>query len=235
MIFAVNLLVLDTSTQRAALALVRSGGEVYAAAPDPAQRHGRNLIPAIQILLAEAGLAVAELDGFAVGLGPGSYTGLRIGLTAVKTLAYAAGKPLVGLDSLEAIARNAPAEALRVSVAADAQRGDLYVADFRRDAPAGPLLRDGPTHVEPRSAWLGRLVEPTCVLGPAVPRLGVAWPPAASPAPDDAHWPAGRQLAALACEAWAAGRRDDPWFLEPLYLRRSAAEEQWPPQTSTRP
>jgi tRNA threonylcarbamoyladenosine biosynthesis protein TsaB len=232
-LFGVNLLVLDTSTQRAALALVLSGGEVRVAAPDPAQRHGRNLIPAIQALLAQAGLAVAELDGLAVGLGPGSYTGLRIGLTAAKTLAYAAGKPLVGLDSLEAIARNAPAAALRVSVAADAQRGDLYVADFRREGPEGPLLRLSPTHVEPRSSWLARLVEPTCVLGPAVPRLGVAWPPAAVPAPDEAHWPDGRQLAALARDVWATGRRDDPWFLEPLYLRRSAAEEQWPPPAKT--
>lgn len=222
-----NLLALDTSTIRAAVAVATSGGVVHVATPDPARRHGRNLVPAIRDLLRRAGLGPADLAGIAVGLGPGSYTGLRIGLTAAKTLAYATGRPLVGLDSLELVARNAPEEVLRVSVIADAQRGDVYVADFARAGPSAPLVRTSPTRVEPASVWSAGLIDPTLVLGPGLERLRIPLPGAARTADLEASVPDGIQLALLAREAWDTGRRDDPWFLEPLYLRRSAAEDLW--------
>lgn len=222
-----NLLALDTSTPRAAVVLATSAGLVRAATPDPAQRHGRNLVPAIRDLLREAGLAPADLDGLAVGLGPGSYTGLRIGLTAAKTLAYATGTPLVGLDSLEAIARNAPAEELRVSVLADAQRGDVYVADFARPDPGAALVKAGPTRVESLADWSARLTVPAFVLGPALERLRTALPGPARTGPPELDWPAALRVLDLAREVWATGRRDDPLFLEPSYLRRSSAEDQW--------
>jgi tRNA threonylcarbamoyladenosine biosynthesis protein TsaB len=224
-----NILALDTSTPLGVLAVATADGGVHTATSDPAQRHGRNLIPGLHALLREAGLAPAGLELIAVGLGPGSYTGLRIGVTAAKTLAYALGTPLVGIDSLEAIARNAPAEALRVSVIADAQRGDLYTADFARERPAGPLARTAPTQIEARGAWSARLVEGTLVLGPGLERLPSPLPPLAcslDPA-DDRNRADGRRLLDLAREQALEGRFLDPWFLEPHYLRRSAAEEQW--------
>ncbi len=130
-----NLLVLDTSTERAALGLSTRAGKVYTSASEAGRRHGRDLIPCVAAILAEAGLNVGQVDVLGVGLGPGSYTGLRVGVMAAKTLAYVTGAAVVGLDSLEAVARNAPPEALRISVIGDAQRGDLYVADFVRPAP----------------------------------------------------------------------------------------------------
>jgi tRNA threonylcarbamoyladenosine biosynthesis protein TsaB len=226
----VNLLALDTSTPRAALAVVTAGGVVRVARPDPAARHGRALLPAVRDLLADAGLAPADLGGLAVGLGPGSYTGLRVGLTAAKTLAYALRVPLAGLDSLELVARNAPGDALRVAVIADAQRGDLYAADFARDAEGAPLNRLTPTRVVPLDRWAADLPAGTLVLGPALttPRLADAAPPhAVRPDTPDADWPDPLRLADLARDVWRSGRRDDPWPLEPVYLRRSAAEEQW--------
>ncbi|AGA25209.1 tRNA (adenosine(37)-N6)-threonylcarbamoyltransferase complex dimerization subunit type 1 TsaB [Singulisphaera acidiphila] len=222
-----NLLALDTSTNRAAVVVATTDGVVCVAAPDPDQRHGRNLIPVIRELLREANLTVADLDGFAVGLGPGSYTGLRIGLTAAKTLAYTTGKPLVGLDSLEIIARNAPGEELFVSVIADAQRGDLYVANFARPGPEAPLVRTLPTRIESQAVWAAGLTVPTLVLGPGLERLQTPLPEQARTAPAEMSWPDGDRLILLARDVWAAGRRDDPLFLEPQYLRRSAAEEQW--------
>jgi len=227
-----TLLVLDTSTRRAALALVTAGGLVRAARPDPEARHGRALLPAVRDLLAAAGLRAADLDGLAVGVGPGSYTGLRVGVTAAKTLAYALGKPLAALDSLEAVARNAPDDALTVAAIADAQRGDLYAADFARRAPGGPLVRTGPTRVVAAGPWAAGLAEGAYVLGPAMtlPKLAAAvLDHARSPGPDrpDDHDPDPERLAALALEVWRSGRRDDPLTLEPVYLRRSAAEDQW--------
>ena len=164
----------------------------------------------------------------AVGLGPGSYTGLRIGLTAAKTIAYACrDPPLVPLDSLEAIARNAPLDALRVAIAVDAQRGDAYVAEFARRDPEAPLLRQSPTRIEPAEAWANALEPGTLVLGPGLDKLLPTWPAQLRRASLDQGHPDPARLIDLAREAWEAGRLLDPFFVEPVYLRRSAAEDQW--------
>ena len=83
-----NVLALDTSTPFAAVALARSDGTVLVAPADASQRHGRGLIPAVQEVLRQAAMSLAEIDLFGVGLGPGSYTGLRVGVTAIKTLGF---------------------------------------------------------------------------------------------------------------------------------------------------
>lgn len=225
-----KLLALDTSTLRAAVCLVAPGEPPRSAAPDPAARHGRTLVPALRDLLAGAGLTVDGLDGLVVGLGPGSYTGLRVGVTAAKTMAYAAGKPLAAFDSLELLARNAPADAPRVAVISDAQRGDVYHAEFVRDRSGGPLIPVAPTRIVAFEAWSASAEPGTFVVGPAVilPKFAGLMPEGVI-LPDDSerHWPDPAQLAALAREVWATGRRVDPFLLEPAYLRRSAAEEQW--------
>jgi len=224
-------LAIDTSTPRAALALGQPGLEPRVAPPEadssPSRRHGQGLIPAIEALLLAEGLKVADLGAIAIGLGPGSYTGLRIGLTAAKTLAYAASKPLVALDSLEAIARNAPEDALKVVVAVDAQRGDAYVARFARSIPGSPLLRLGPTTIEPVEAWAKTLEAGTFVLGPGLDRLLPIWPETLRLGTLDQGHPDASKLIPLAFEAFEAGRGLDPFFVEPIYMRRSAAEDQW--------
>jgi tRNA threonylcarbamoyladenosine biosynthesis protein TsaB len=234
-----NIVALDTSTPQAAIAVATAAGADHVVRPDRAARHGRNLVPCLRDLLRRAGLSAGSIDIFAVGLGPGSYTGLRIGLTAAKVLAYTTGRPLVGFDSLEAIARNAPADASRVAVVADAQRGDLFTADFARDAPGGPLVRRTPTRVEPLDDWLARLDPATFVLGPGLElgRLRAMLPGhvRALPPGDELHWPDGQRLLCLARDLWKGGRRDDPWFLEPVYLRRSAAEDLWERKTTVSP
>ena len=228
-------LAMDTSTSTMALALDLGEGVILSSAGDPAQRHGRGLVPAIRDLLRSAGLRPADLDALAVGLGPGSYTGLRVGLTAAKVLAFAFGRPLVGLDSLEAIARNAPPDALRVAVVADAQRGDLYAANFSRERAGEPLRRNSPTRIEPAPQWAAGLEGPGPItaIGPGLARLAVALPVAVRVAQSIEAQPRGDILAAMAREALDAGRRDDPWFLEPHYLRRSAAEDQWDARGTT--
>jgi tRNA threonylcarbamoyladenosine biosynthesis protein TsaB len=227
MMVSTNLLGLETATRRAAVAVAR-GAKIFVSEPDPNRRHGQGLLPAVRDLLHQAGLAAADLDAIAVGRGPGSFTGLRVGVTAAKTLAYALDKPLVGLDSLELIAQNAPAQARRVAVVADAQRGDVFAADFARDRPAGPLRRVAPTRVEPRDCWLDHLTEGVWVLGPDLEPLVARLPPFVVAAPE-LGWPQGRGLIDLARAAFQAGRHEDFWFLEPVYLRRSAAEEVAPP------
>ncbi len=229
------LLAIDTSTPRAAVALDRPGRPARFAPPEPGLRHGRGLVPGIAGLLAAEGISARDLDAIAVGVGPGSYTGLRIGLTAAKCLAYAARKPLVAIDSLEAIAGNAPADSRAVAVVVDAQRGDGYVAEFARDAPGGPLRRLGQTRIEPLGPWAAALAEGTLVLGPALDRLALDWPAAVQSGTADQGHPHGSTLIDLGREALLAGRVVDPFALEPSYFRRSAAEDQWDARKPTGP
>ncbi len=224
-----NLLALDTSTERAVLALAIGSERMLTAEPGPERRHGRDLIPRLRDLLAEGGIRPSELGAIAVGVGPGSYTGLRVGVTAAKTLAYATGAALLALDSLHAIGRNVPVEAARIAVIADAQRNDIYVARLTRSAPGLPPVPDGETRIAPLESWVGSLEPGTVVLGPALdlPRVRSAVPVACLAHPELPNHPQAVHLLELARDAFQAGRRENPWLLEPCYLRRSAAEDQW--------
>lgn len=231
-----NLLAIDSSTLRPALALsVEGAGEPWLAYPEAGPKHGRLLVPTIRGLLDQAGLEPKDLGAVAVGLGPGSFTGLRVGVTAAKVLAFAVGCPVVGLSSLEALARGVPAEGLRVEVAVDAQRGDLFSASFRREAPGGPLLRQGPDRIVPAPAWAEGLPEGALVVCPTAEKLGAFLPEHARLCRGGRAGPDGAVLLAMAAEAVALGQFADPWGLEPSYLRRSAAEEKRDgPETASR-
>jgi tRNA threonylcarbamoyladenosine biosynthesis protein TsaB len=224
-----NLLVLDTSTPRAAIGVMTRAGATYSACTESGRQHGRELMPSIRTILGRARLELADIELVGVGLGPGSYTGLRVGVMAAKTIAYATGAVLVGLDTLEAIARNAAGEATRIAVIADAQRGDLYVAEWERDDPGGPLRLTRPCEIEPLLAWLGRVSPRAVILGPALESATIraSIPPHRLPTDPGSNFADARHLIQLALDADAQGLRDDLWNLEPRYLRRSSAEEKW--------
>lgn len=220
-----NLLVLDTSTNHAAVAIGRSDGVVFVAEPNRDRRHGRELVPSIADLLTRAGLSVRTLDAIAVGVGPGSYTGLRIGIAAAKSLAFAYGTPLMSFDSLEAIARNAPREEQQIAVVADAQRGELYTAAFARPHPGEPLARVSPTRIQALDAWLAELPADAFVIGPNAEALAARLPEPIRMGPASLGVPAGPRLLELARELWQTPHRANPWTLEPNYLRRFGAKE----------
>jgi tRNA threonylcarbamoyladenosine biosynthesis protein TsaB len=224
----ITILAIDTSTERAAVAIATADGAVYTATTERERRHGRDLIPCVAALMARAGIASPrELDVIGVGIGPGSYTGLRVGVMAAKTLAYVGARAVIGFDSLAAIARNARPEATRISVIGDAQRGDLYVADFERVGRDGPLVAAGPTRIERLADWRARLEPGQSVLGPALesPRIRPLIPADFLAAGPERNHPDAAELIAVVREAWTSDRRDDFWTLEPNYLRKSAAEE----------
>lgn len=216
---------METSTPQAAVVLQDRSGTVRVGPVDPDQRHGRGLVPAIAWLLAEAGLSARDLDAVAVGLGPGSFTGLRVGIMAAKTLSYAGCGRLIGLDSLAVFARQAPPEALRIAVAGDAQRGELFVADFLRDAPGTAPRRIGETRLEPGAAWAASLPPGTAVVGPLPSRLNLRFPEGVLAGLPGTDAPDPLALLDVASTALNAGQVDDPYHLEPFYIRRSAAEE----------
>lgn len=223
------ILVLDTSTDQSAVGILPAHGRPIAAPARVGRRHGRDLIPSIRDLMEQEGLTVRDLRVIGVGLGPGSYTGLRIGLTAARTLAYVNGADLIGFDSLEGWAWEAPETACRVYVVADAQRGDVYAADFLREEPGMRLQPLAASRIEPLGAWSSRLQQPAVVMGPGLdsPTIRAAIPPTLTAHQAPAEHPRAIALLSLVEELWKAGRRSDLWTLEPTYLRRSAAEDLW--------
>ena len=224
-----NFLAIDTSGDRSVVGIGTAAGDSGEGATDASRKHGCDLAPLIRDLLLAAGLEAVELSTIAVGLGPGSYTGLRIGLTAARMLAYVAGAKLLGFDSLEGFAQNAPDDVLNVRVIADAQRGDVYCAAFERTEVGGVLRAVAPSRIEPIAGWVEGLESGAFVLGPGLNASSIrgALPARVVVADPDLNQPSGRRLVELARRVAASGAEFDLWRLEPNYIRRSAAEDQW--------
>src|SRR4051794_4105562 len=115
-----RLLILETSQRVGAVALARGDNIVGERSLDESRRHARDLVPAIQMLLAEQSWRARDLEAVMVTRGPGSYTGLRVGLMSAKTLAYATGCPLLAIDTFAAVYQQAPVGLTAVDVIADA-------------------------------------------------------------------------------------------------------------------
>src|SRR5436309_9823595 len=136
-----RLLILDTSGKGGLVAVSRGATVLGELRLEETRRHARDVAPFTSRLLGDQGWRPRDLDAVLVGVGPGSYTGLRVGLMAAKTLAYATGCALIGVETFAAIAQQAPAEIALVDVLADAQQERVYVQSFRRSA-AGMEVKD---------------------------------------------------------------------------------------------
>lgn len=164
-------LALDTSTLTLSMALVEREGDglrvLEHAVIGPPQKQSEVLPGALGELLARHGVALKQLEGLAVGLGPGSFTGLRIGLASVKALAYAVGLKVAGASSLAAVALEGP-EGPPLYCLAVARKDDLYVGRYRRRGHAVELL-EPETAMSPEEVAGRLMAEPEALaLGPAV-------------------------------------------------------------------
>jgi tRNA threonylcarbamoyladenosine biosynthesis protein TsaB len=140
----VSLLGIDTSTAASAACVVRADGEVFEVAPEPAAldarpAHASELMPAVADVMERAGVDYGDLEAIAVGVGPGTFTGLRIGIATARALASANGLQLRPVSSLAALAAGIDAD-LRLPLI-DAKRGEVFAALYRRNGAVtwGPL------------------------------------------------------------------------------------------------
>lgn len=215
-----RLLLIETSGRVGQVALAEGESLLAARQLDEARRQARDLAPAVAELLAGAGWKPRDVSAVVVSRGPGSYTGLRVGIMSAKAFAYAAGCALLAIDTFAAVALQAPEGASPLDVIADAQQAKVYVQRFGRGGAASPLT------IRPAPEWLAQSPAPW-VSGPGL-RLHRGRLPAGVRAVEEALWePRPESLLVLALRRWRAGERDDPFAVEPLYLRPSSAEEQW--------
>ena len=123
---------IETSTECCSAALSEGTRIVAARINETPRQHASQLGPYIQEVLQESGLAVGDLDAVAVSEGPGSYTGLRVGVSTAKGLCFGAGKPLIGIDTLRILAEQAEGDFDRIVAMIDARRMEVYAAPFDR-------------------------------------------------------------------------------------------------------
>lgn len=225
---AVLILALETSAVGGSVALLQGEQVLSQCALAEGRRSGQWLAPAIDETLRAAGRQPREVRLVAVTTGPGSFTGLRVGVTTAKTFAYAAGSDVIGLNTLDVIAAQVPAEQLpqatELHVVMDAQRKELFVAKYRVENADEPI-RFPADAIVPARHWLDSLRPGTIVTGPGLAKLQSQLPVGVAVVDPDLHEPQAATIGRLAWHAHQAGRRDDLWKLAPAYLRPSYAEE----------
>ena len=226
------MLAIDTSTLVGSMALVRDGELVSEWSASVRASHGETLLPAVQRLLGAGSTSLHDVDAFAVGIGPGSFTGVRIGVATVKGLALAEGKPIIGVTSLRVLARGlSGGVGLRVPVI-DAHKGEVYCAAYEIAIDGALVERVAPFHAPPSDAAERLLAEAQgemlWLAGNGVGRYGDAF---LAPLGENARRsPTFCDVPRAACLADEAVRQlalegpSDLALLEPMYLRPSDAK-----------
>jgi len=221
------LLAIETSGPVGSVALSSDDTVLAEVQVDAGMVHGRELVPMLEKVLRAAGRNTSSVDVIAVSMGPGSYTGLRVGVSCAKTLAYALSRPVVGVSSLEVIAYNAPPTRRLVWTVVDARRRHLYVAGFVR-SDAGLLRTYDDAAIE-----FHRLPEILPVAAFVIGDAIKAYPdllkasPALELAPPELWVPRAAVVALLAFRRASRGQYDDPIALVPVYLQIPEAEVLW--------
>lgn len=214
-------LLIETSGRGGFVALAVGGTVVGTRVLDPGRRQNRDLAPFAGELLAAAGLTPKSLRGVMVGVGPGSYTGLRVGLISAKVLAYAVGCELIAVPTFAAVAELAPPELTTVDVISDGLQGLVYCQRYGR--AGGVMAATTALSILTLTEWVE--TGPTAVSGPGVALADAALEANVLRVAVELRMPTAASL-------FAAGRRVAPvsreelFALEPLYLRPSSAEEQ---------
>ncbi|OFX34976.1 MAG: tRNA (adenosine(37)-N6)-threonylcarbamoyltransferase complex dimerization subunit type 1 TsaB [Armatimonadetes bacterium RBG_16_67_12] len=226
---------IETATAWGSVAVAGPGGTLAERSAHVPGGHLEWLIPAIDDLLAASHLTRADVEGLAVSIGPGGFTGLRIGVATAAAWAHAMVRPLAGVSTLEAIAAGVEESGL-VLATLDARRGEVAAALFTRDDGAAGVerLTDDllltPGAIRDHLGRCGRVI----IAGDALERhaavlLGALGPDAVA-APRDWWWPRAAVTGRLGRARLLRGDRDDPIGLVPRYAHRRIAREFAPPR-----
>ncbi len=221
-----QLLAVDTATERCGVALAADGHTQAEVVLDHGGTHTRHIMTAIASVLDRAHVELAAIDAFVVTRGPGSFTGLRIGISTVKGLAVATGKPMVGISTLDVLAHQAHTESQLICPVIDARRQELYWS----------LYANGPKGVQPRTPeTVGPADQIPAVIDTSCFFIGNGVPLYQKQLQAQIHspiqWASPEQgrlqpavVAHLGWQKFKTGRTDDAATFGPVYLRKSDAE-----------
>ncbi len=223
----VRVLGIDTATAIASVGCIDETGARAERALPMAGSHARTLLPLIDSVLADAGWGLADCALIAVSIGPGSFTGLRIGLAVAKGLALATGLPVCGVPTLEAYALALGPRPGTIWPVLDARKGEVYAGAFHWDGDA--LRTDQPAMAREPAALAGALAAPCTLVGDGVDAYAALWATAAGGQTERLSLaerpPSGAAVALLGMHRFRAGDAPALDQLEPAYCRRSEAEE----------
>ena len=223
------ILAIETATGCGSVSLTRGGVEggclLAEATAQPEITHSRRLLGSVDWIMKSAGVEWADVDGVAVSLGPGSFTGLRIGMAAAKGIVFTTKVPLLGVQTLDAISLSCPVIDRPLWCLLDARKQEVYAACYQPDTNGRPE-QISPAEVIRPEMLADRIQEPVILAGPGVDEYydlfgaikSVQLIPAALSSPRAAR------VGYLAAELMAAGKTMDPATTAPLYVRASEAE-----------
>jgi tRNA threonylcarbamoyladenosine biosynthesis protein TsaB len=220
-----RILALETATLAGSAAVLDGSRVVGESRLDITLTHSERLMAMVDRLLKDCGWSVSTLDGLAVSIGPGSFTGLRIGVASAKGLALALGVPVAAVPTLDALAWNLPFAGAPVSPLLDARKGEVYLALYRWNVDRMERESDY-WALSPRAA-VERLRPPVIVLGdgvaacrPFLSALGAG----VQVAPATSDRPSAAIVGRLGHAMLESGQAAEPDTLAPLYLRPSEVE-----------
>lgn len=224
-------LAFDTATSGCTVSLTRGGedgGRIVASQLfNNSITHSRKLLVAIDGLLKECGIDWEQVAAVAVGLGPGSFTGLRIGLSTAKGLVASTGIPLIGISTLDAVAAAVCMEQRLICAALDARKHEVYTACYRRDNEGRLQKLDKIVSISPEKL-IERIKEPVVIVGDGVFSYRQVWEQGLGNmvqfAPAALHVPSAVNIGFLAYEHYLKQDFLDPGEASPLYVRASDAE-----------
>jgi tRNA threonylcarbamoyladenosine biosynthesis protein TsaB len=214
-----RVLAVETSTLAGGVALIDGERLVAEYLLDVRVTHSERLLSAIDRVLGDAGWTARELQGLAVAVGPGSFTGLRVGISAVKGLALALGIPVAAVPTLDAMAATLPWASLPVCPVLHARRDEVYAALYRWDGDG--VRRESDYLAMTPDALAERLGEPTLLIGDGADAIRS---PHARRVPPPPRAPSPACVAVLGRARLALGETVSAASLVPLYLRPSEAE-----------
>lgn len=222
------ILALETATMCGSVAIVAGERCVAEFSLQTGETHSRRLLAGIDWLLQETGMERSAIDAVAVSLGPGSFTGLRIGLATAKGLAMAAGAKLIGVGTLDGLAAQLFAVGdILICPVLDARKQEVYCGFFRSDNQGIPRLRDE-CQVMGAEALCERIDEPVVLLGDGAAIYGHIFREKLGGlmkvAPAGVYFPRAATIGLLALAKWQEEDFLDPATAGPIYVRASEAE-----------